>query len=268
MIIRFLVLLCLITWAPMSASAAEFSRGEALGFSEDGKYFAWEEYGYQDGSGTPYLTLYVLDVAKDSYAKGFPRRLNATEDDAIALENASRQNKSIPITLFYERYLQDLRTDFRQKLKTRLDALGPFIPTPPRAINPPFQRGVDAKLLAFNVFGFNQVLKAQENARSFELRLDEFPLEASVDCSYSDTPTNGFSIGWQDSKTKQADLIANDTRIPKSRGCPKRYALEAAYIHINRDETASLAVLVRYTTRGFEGDDGRLLAVTARLPLP
>ncbi|MEM9733946.1 MAG: DUF2259 domain-containing protein [Pseudomonadota bacterium] len=262
MIIRLLAFLLLIN----SSHAAEFSQSHVLGFSEDGQYFAWEEYGYQDGSGTPYLTLHVLDVANDSFAKGFPKRLKAGEEEAIALEREAQKNKSVTISVFYQQYMERLRSDFRTQHANALSTYGPFLTAPASAQNSPFERSAETNFMAFNIFGFNPVLRAGKDAQGFELRLEEFAL-AAPHCKEFNPDSKGFSIGWMDTKTNRVDLIANDTRIPKSRGCPKRYALEAAHIHINRDDTASLAVLVRYTTLGFEGDDGRLLAVTARLPI-
>lgn len=41
-----------------------------LGFSPDGKFFAFGQYGYQDGSGFPYAEVYIIDVVKNSYING------------------------------------------------------------------------------------------------------------------------------------------------------------------------------------------------------
>ncbi|MGQ3280698.1 MAG: DUF2259 domain-containing protein, partial [Shinella sp.] len=44
--------------ATAGASAGDFSTFQTLGFSPDGKVYAFEEFGVQDGSGFPYSTVY------------------------------------------------------------------------------------------------------------------------------------------------------------------------------------------------------------------
>ena len=52
--------LTLFSAAPaLAGDAAQF---DPIGFSEDGRYFAYEEYGIQDGSGFPYATIYLVDL--------------------------------------------------------------------------------------------------------------------------------------------------------------------------------------------------------------
>ena len=57
----FLVLSSLLAAAP--ALAADGAQSRALGYSADGKYFAFEQFGVQDGSGFPYWDVFVLDLA-------------------------------------------------------------------------------------------------------------------------------------------------------------------------------------------------------------
>ena len=44
------------------ALAMEQATFKFLGFSQDGQYAAYEQYGYQDGSGFPYSEIIVLQV--------------------------------------------------------------------------------------------------------------------------------------------------------------------------------------------------------------
>lgn len=41
-----------------------------LGFSPDGKFFAFGQYGYYDGSGFPYGEIFIIDVTKNDYVSG------------------------------------------------------------------------------------------------------------------------------------------------------------------------------------------------------
>ena len=65
--------LALLLAAP--AVAGDRALADFIGFSEDGRYFAFEEYGVQDGSGFPYSTIYVIDLTDDT---GCPARPTAT----------------------------------------------------------------------------------------------------------------------------------------------------------------------------------------------
>src|SRR5687767_594253 len=66
---RNLILAALVLlFAVASADAGDFATLNFIGFSKDGKYLAFEEYGVQDGSGFPYSSIYFVDVAKNSYA--------------------------------------------------------------------------------------------------------------------------------------------------------------------------------------------------------
>ena len=50
------------------ASAGDYANLNFIGFSKDGRYLAFEEYGIQDGSGWAYSKFYFVDVAKNAYA--------------------------------------------------------------------------------------------------------------------------------------------------------------------------------------------------------
>ena len=52
--------------------AADAAERAILGFSPDGRWFAFEEYGVQDGSGAPYANIYVIDLDMDRWARDTP----------------------------------------------------------------------------------------------------------------------------------------------------------------------------------------------------
>lgn len=52
------------------ASAADLAELGSTGFSDDGAYFAFEQYGIQDGSGFPYSSITIVDVKSDSWVAG------------------------------------------------------------------------------------------------------------------------------------------------------------------------------------------------------
>jgi len=72
-----LFILCFI---PLAQSADAFHRN-IIGFSADGRWFAFEQFGSQDGSGFPEATLFVLDTAKDRWAKSTPIRAELEDEN-------------------------------------------------------------------------------------------------------------------------------------------------------------------------------------------
>ena len=55
-----------------SALAGESAQFDAIGYSEDGRYFAFEQFGIQDGSGFAYAEIFLIDLTTDSFVGGAP----------------------------------------------------------------------------------------------------------------------------------------------------------------------------------------------------
>src|SRR5690606_10447936 len=72
------------------AQAGDRALFDALGYSPDGRYFAFEEYGVQDGSGFPYSNIYVIDLVDDVWVGGSPFRVRIDADGAP--QQAARQD--------------------------------------------------------------------------------------------------------------------------------------------------------------------------------
>src|SRR3569833_2885359 len=54
------------------ALAGDRANLNILGYSEDGRYFAFEEYGVHDGAGGNYSSIYVIDLPADKWTYGLP----------------------------------------------------------------------------------------------------------------------------------------------------------------------------------------------------
>ena len=85
-----LVLILSAFLASAPALAADGAQSRAIGYSADGKYFAFEQFGVQDGSGFPYWDVFVLDLAANDWVKGTPVRI-LVEDEEQRLPEARRQ---------------------------------------------------------------------------------------------------------------------------------------------------------------------------------
>lgn len=78
------------------AMAGDRALIDFIGFSEDGQYFAFEEFGVQDGSGFPYSNIYVLDVSADSWVDGTPVRVQLDDEGARRKRRAARRRAKPP----------------------------------------------------------------------------------------------------------------------------------------------------------------------------
>src|SRR5215207_8757888 len=86
--IRLLLLVwCALCLTPVKIFAGDYANIHFIGFSRDGKYLAFEQYGTADGSGFPYADLYLLDVEKNVFAakpfEVYLEKERATEQDAV-----------------------------------------------------------------------------------------------------------------------------------------------------------------------------------------
>jgi predicted secreted protein len=227
--------------ATASASAGDFSTFQSLGFSPDGKVYAFEEFGIQDGSGFPYSNVYLIDTEKDSYLSGTPIRVRIDSEEAD---------------------IAKARADSRDKAKALIDQHKVLSNTGVlAAFNPMGEVGADRKRIEYL-----QHAVEPTPGGSFALALEEVPLDLTDNCR-DITPDGGkgFRLKLVKRDGEAADvLLHEDKRVPESRRCPLSYQVSGAmtFNPIGADPVHVALVLVR--SFGFEGADGRWIAVPFR----
>ena len=217
--------------------AGDFAKREIHGFSVDGQLFAFEEYGVQDGSGFPYSTIYVIDTSTDQWTANSPFRARL-EDETKTVFDAREEARILagPVMKSFENRGNVVATN----RATELGIDGKRMIANPRLVVPPIDQ-------------------------SIEFRLEEIAFSGSERCEAFGS-TNGFrllKIGTSDGETTRK--LHEDTSIPQSRNCPLRYDLADIVTYYPEGQTPVFAVLIRMQTVGFEGPDGRYLAVTGQL---
>ena len=99
---------------------------EILGFSPDGRYFAYEQYHYDIISDALVAAIFVVDRETNGQAAGFPFGVLAEERDGAfpAMVGGFDPDPKLLDTNDYEPDLPALRKALRDAARPRLDALG------------------------------------------------------------------------------------------------------------------------------------------------
>ncbi|WP_234185627.1 DUF2259 domain-containing protein [Shinella sp. NM-101] len=223
------------------AQAGDFSTFQSLGFSPDGKVYAFEEFGIQDGSGFPYSNVYFIDTEKDAYLPGTPIRVRI-DDEAAGIAKA--------------------RAESRDKAKALADTYDVLDnPGVLAALNPMGEGNVDRMRIEYVQHAIEPT-----PGGSFALALEEIPLPLPEKCREI-TPDGGkgFRLKLVRRDGEAADTVVHaDTRIPESRNCPLSYQISGAVTFNAFDVKPVHVALVLVRSFGFEGADGRWIAVPFR----
>lgn len=222
-----------------TVNAGERAERQILGFSPDGRYFAFEQFGVQDGSGFPYSDIFVIDTTTDEWVAGSPFH--------VTLKDERAQQKWA-------------RKEAIGKAGNLLRKLVISQPGRLLASNPPAELSADPHRVAVNT---SRIIAGPPERWTFTL--EETAFENAQCAPFTASPIMGFQLNAQQ---EGGDAIAlhEDASIPKSRGCPLRYAISDIIIHEPNGGARIFAVLVSVYAHGFEGPDRRFLAVTKRLP--
>ncbi|MDR7031928.1 DUF2259 domain-containing protein [Mesorhizobium sp. BE184] len=234
---QFVVTLFVLAVAP-AAQAGDAANLEILGFGKDGKVFAFEEYGLQDGPGFPYANRYYIDVDSDAFLPGTPVRVRL-DQDGVSVDGARQRAREQG-----EKIVPASELAANRGFTAGLNPVTELSADPFRmSVNPsPVFPAIDPPL---------------------EFRLEEIPMAGAEVCN-SLGDTKGFRLLRVDDKDGgKTTVLHEDKSIPKSRGCPMGYALGGVQT-LSADSLTAYAVLISVRQYGFEGPDHRWIAVTGR----
>ncbi len=204
-----------------------------IGYSADGRYFAFEEYGVQDGSGFPYSSIYILDLPADRWVPGTPYRARLEADsDSVG----------------------EVRATARALARETLERLDVTVGAHPIAVNADGEPDAAPDSLRFGTPGFGLEGVRDESL----LALERFPLPAAVDCSVVDGDVYGFALSLDG-----VEIARDRGRLPASRGCALDYRIHAVVGPPDWlfGEPAPRVAIIAVHPFGFEGPDRRFLAV-------
>lgn len=206
-----------------------------IGFSEDFRYFAFEEFGIQDGSGFAYSTVYVVDLDTDSWVIGTPVRLQADSEETL---------------------LRDLRHEIGHKAEGHIAEFGLDMPVEIAAMIGDGVPDTAAKSLNFGAPGYMPGAVSGD----YTLGLSTFPATATSPCAeWFDVAPLGFELTIGDKASTR--LVHRDQNLPRSRGCPTDYRIHAVVMPFGGATLSHAVAIISVYPGGFEGPDRRFLAV-------
>lgn len=236
---RFAALLAGLVMFSMAgqASAGDTASLNVLGYSADGKVFAFEEYGVSDGAGFPYSNIYFIDTAQDRFLPGTPIRVRVEEEGPLGKVREMARAKAAGLTAEYR----------------LADNPGVIV-----AYNPPSEIGSDPVTLRYYPY-----LSAQLSGHTYTLALDQREFPPSPDCLNMTGTYSGFTLRMTEQRGERADIVLHaDSAVPKSRGCANDYRI-GAVVSSEIDDVPQIAMII-VGSMGFEGDDRRWIAVPIR----
>lgn len=219
------------------ASAADTALAVPIGYSETLRYFAFEEFGIQDGSGFAYSNIYMIDLSQDRWVVGTPTRVIAeTEDETLAA----------------------IREQARELAEPRLKDLSVDVPAHELARNGDGALDTDGKAL---VFGLPVSGAPNTPSGRYQLKLDQYPTGSGSPCQdWFGEKAVGFILKLTDFAPSRE--IHRDEVLPRSRGCPADYRIHSVFVPFGSNDISSSVVLISVYAHGFEGLDRRFIAVS------
>jgi predicted secreted protein len=230
----------------LPAHAAERALIDFIGFSEDARYFAFEEFGIGDGSGAAYATIYVIDLNEDKWVTGSPFAIDTLDDvDPEA------------------RPLFDVRAEVLALAQPMLTELGITEPAQIVALNGDGEHE-DRTTLSWWTPRCCGIDETEES--EFKLTLSEQAAKGADNCQ--DTYAEGMDVvGYTlevDGDGEHRVLHADGEMLPASRRCTLGYSIYGVVQPM--DSTYGRVAIIASWPFGFEGPDRRFLAAPIDTP--
>jgi predicted secreted protein len=206
---------------------------ELLGYSPDFRYFAFEEFGVQDGSGFPYSTIYLIDLPADEWVAGSPYRARI-DDEMAKIDDARAEALDMADAKFTE---------------LKIGETAEWI-----AMNGDGEPG-DATSLTFGSPGYFP----NDPQGDYQLTLESFTVDGADDCSGMVENPQGFALTLEENGVGRE--LHRDASIPASRGCVTAYRIHGVVAQPANDAVHAGVAIISVYPFGFEGPDRRFIAV-------
>lgn len=269
---RVLLLTAALT---VATHAGDYARFHFIGFSNSGRYLAFEEYGMIDEpeDGSPYAAIYIVDVDRNTLATAPVKTKHSIYPDGpldgfearVRLANRRRAARELRRFGIVEgntglqvvaHLINEYDTDYEENSEVRSDS-EPVraTPVPPKDKTDPLSGYI--AMLPQRV-SFTKRGNALYRDGFYQIKINPVPVKQK-NCDEDERDLFSFEMTLTNEE-KKTRVLQPAGKIPASRGCVNGYGIQEAFIYKNR-----LAVFVGVFTRGWEGENMRLMAVTGFL---
>jgi len=242
-------LLVLLAAFSVTSFAGDYANLRFIGFSNDGKYLAFEEWGEGDPGGW-YSSVYFIDVDKNSFAAP---PVNLWDEEGLKPLTALR-GKSAALAAKNLRRFKIVEGNTGRLLVAHLLTDWTY--------DDSFIAGSAGEKVRFNGY-LNPNSPNQYEFYELALKTVE---DKTTECSNrTDRGVFKFDLmldytaGSPENNWSQS--LQKDSILPTRRNCPFGYRIESVYFY-NEDK---IAVFLNVFSHGFEGPDMRYMVVTARM---
>lgn len=236
-----------------AAQAGDAAARRFIGFSPDGRFFAFEQYTMIYDEDAAFSEYVIIDTEKNRLVPGAPVRV-FIRDDADGLDEekarADAEKKAKPLLDKFK--VSEPGSYVAGQPSMDLDEIGVYQMEPKplaKTLDVPLPGGRKARLAASShPLGTAMCEGFGGRGRAGRAKVAGLKLTLSLDGS---APV----------------VLQQDNSLPKSRRCAVDYGIAEAYLHAAEDGTITLAALVEYADNdGYHaGPNRRFMAVTRRL---
>ena len=240
MLRMFAVAVAALMMLVVPALAGDRALFNFIGYSQDGKYAAYEEFGEWDGVGGYYSHIYIIDLETDSWVKGSPYLVDP--DPAPGVDTDPR-----PIAV--------VRAKALELAKAKLDELKINVPGETLFLLGDGMGDERGKFVTYSTPSYLGTGETQNDATTLVLSDTGGSLS---DACPEDTYSSGFVLDVYDRDGQHTVHDDANNPIPKSRGCVITYNLYAVLEELDGGPT--VAILSVYSQQT-EGPDRRFMLV-------
>jgi predicted secreted protein len=241
----------LLAFAASPAEAGDAAARRVIGFSPDGGYFAFEQYGVLDGteSHSGWSEIAIIDTQTDEVIGGKPILVIEDKKGEANLKQARAEAaaQAAPLIAKYSIGARGQRTAAdKSTFPDDMIAAGDIA------------RVEQASERLLETVQLEQILAGSVKDCS-----------ASLDAAQQGDKTGkalGFRLTLEAPDGAPLKVLHEDKSVPESLNCPTSYSLSEVYEYQQKGKPAVFAVLVQRFSQGHEGPDRRFIAVTGQVP--